>query len=299
MTPEMVGIGAIFIDDIVLPDGTTYMGRLGGGVVHALMGAALWGARPGLVALAGNDLPKSISDFLNQHLDTTGLHQLAIPQIRAWQIFEHDGTRRELYRVAITEPFIQGATPTHLPAIYQTSRGFYLLQDFAGIRAWRTALTGIMLWEPLQQIMQSANRQQLRDCLQPGDIDIISPNLMETQAVYGQLEPEALLSALLHDGAKAIALRMGPDGALVTSRDNDKPQHIPAAQFSMLTDQTGAGNTFCGALLWGVLQGKSLVAAARMGSVAASFSLENVGIINPAQISISIRDQRYHQLAPL
>jgi hypothetical protein len=40
--PRMIGIGAVFIDDIVLPSGQTYMGQLGGGVVHALMGAAVW-----------------------------------------------------------------------------------------------------------------------------------------------------------------------------------------------------------------------------------------------------------------
>jgi sugar/nucleoside kinase (ribokinase family) len=273
------------------------MGRLGGGVVHALMGAALWGSRPGLVALAGTDLPEQISYFLNQHVDTTGLYQLAIPQIRAWQIFEHDGTRRELYRVAITEPFIQGAEPAHFPTAYQTSRGFYLLQDFAGIRAWRKALTGIVLWEPLQQIMQPGNHHFLRASLHPGDIDIVSPNLAEAQAVYGLKSPETLLTALLEDGAKSAALRMGPEGALVASQDHNVPEHIPTAPFTVMSDQTGAGNTFCGALLWGIIQGESLVNAARMGSVAASFCLEQVGVLDPARVAVSIRDQRYQQLA--
>jgi ribokinase len=297
MTPEMVGIGAIFIDDIVLPDGTTYMGRLGGGVVHALMGAALWGARPGLVALAGTGLPESISHFLKQHLDTTGLHQLAIPQIRAWQIFEHDGTRRELYRVAITDPFTHGAAPEHFPAAYRNSRGFYLLQNFEGVRAWRSALSGIILWEPLQQIMQRGSHQQFRACLQPGDIDIVSPNLAEAQAVYGIQTPEALVMAFLDDGAKLAVLRMGAEGVLIASRDTPQVEHIPAAAFNVLADQTGAGNTFCGAFLWGILQGQSPTNAARMGSVAASFCLEQIGVLDPAQVPESIRDQRFQQLA--
>jgi ribokinase len=297
MTPEMVGIGAIFIDDIVQPDGTTHMGRLGGGVVHALMGAVLWGARPGLVALAGSDLPEAISRFLNQHLDTTGLRQLAIPQIRAWQIFEHDGTRRELYRVAITEPFTQGAAPSHFPTAYRTSRGFYLLQNFEGIRAWRSALSGIILWEPLQQIMQPGSHRLLRVCLQSGDIDIVSPNLAEARAVYGPQTPEALLMALLDDGANHAVLRMGSEGVLVASRAIPQIQYIPAAPFTVLADQTGAGNTFCGAFLWGLLQGQSLVNAARMGSVAASFCLEQIGVLDPVQVPVSSRDQRFQQLA--
>ena len=297
MTPTMVGIGAIFIDDIVLPDGTTHMGRLGGGVVHALMGAAIWGAKPGLVALCGNDLPTETTDFLEKHVNIAGLHTLSIPQIRAWQIFEHDGTRRELYRVAITDPFIQGAKPVHLPADYQNSQGYYLLQDFDGIRAWRAELNGILLWEPLQQIMQPTNRQHLTHILKTCDIDIISPNLQEAETVYGKLPPEALAEAMLNDGAKSVALRMGADGVLVGNRGEGHLQHIPSALPGLITDQTGAGNTFCGALLWGIIQGNTLPDAARMGNVAASFCLEQIGVVDPDQVDPFIRDQRYRQLA--
>jgi sugar/nucleoside kinase (ribokinase family) len=198
---QAVGIGSIFIDDIVRPDGTTHMAQLGGGVVHALMGMAIWDEHPGLVALAGNDLPETIRNKLRQHFDTRGLHFLEIPQIRAWQIFEADGTRRELYRVAITEPFIKGAQPHHLPDFYRTSRAYYFLQDFKGIQTWCRAVDGIILWEPLQQIMQPGNRAALRECLQTRDIDIVSPNLEEARAVYGEKSPDTLITLLLEDGA--------------------------------------------------------------------------------------------------
>ena len=133
----MVGIGAVFIDDIVLPSGQTYMARLGGGVVHALMGAVLWGERPGIVAPIGSGLPHESAARLHRYFDTRGLYELPIPQIRAWQLFEEDGTRRELYRVQETAPFIRGAQPENLPVEYAESQGFYLLQGFEGIRAWR------------------------------------------------------------------------------------------------------------------------------------------------------------------
>jgi hypothetical protein len=86
-------------------------------------------------------------------VDTRGLIQVEIPQIRAWQLFEEEGTRRELYRVANTTPFIVGAQPEHLPQAYKGSQGFYLLQGFEGVRAWCAVTTGLVLWEPLQQIM--------------------------------------------------------------------------------------------------------------------------------------------------
>ena len=294
--PRVVAVGAIFIDDIVLPDGTTYMAQLGGGVVHAAMGAAMWGERPGLVALAGHDLPDSIHRYLEQHLDTTGLHFLDVPQIRAWQIFEADGTRRELYRVSITEPFTQGAQPEHLPATYAQSQGAYLLQDFEGIRAWRAAFQhSIIVWEPSQQIMVRGNHAQLRAALQAVPVDVISPNHAEAQAIYGIDQPEALVNALLEDGARAAALRMGPEGSLVASHRDGHPVHIPAVRVKVV-DQTGAGNAFCGALLAGLVQGKSLHEAAAMGAVSASFCIEQQGILHPERVVEKEREVRYRQL---
>ena len=221
-TPRLVGIGAVFIDDIVLPTGQTFMGQLGGGVVHALMGAAVWGERPGIVAVTGQGLPEVARQRLERHFDTAGLHQLPIPQMRAWQIFEEDGTRRELYRVRDIAPFTQGAAPAYLPSRYRSSAAFYLLQGFEGIRHWRTALPGMILWEPLQQVMTSGSREQLRVVFQDCPIEVVSPNLAEARAVYGDLPPDDLMKALFDDGANIVALRMGEQGSLVGRRDDSR-----------------------------------------------------------------------------
>jgi sugar/nucleoside kinase (ribokinase family) len=297
MNPRLVGVGAVFIDDIVLPDGTTYMAQLGGGVVHALMGAAVWGERPGITALAGHDLPEQIRQRLEAHFDTRGLHILDLPQIRAWQIFEADGTRRELYRAAVTEPFTRGAQPHHLPEIYRSSRGFYLLQDFDGIGIWAAQLDALIVWEPLQQIMRPGSHALLRAALKTACVDVVSPNLAEAQAVYGQKAPEALAAALLEDGAKAAALRMGPEGSLIATQGI--LAYIPAFPVSSIIDQTGAGNTYCGAMAAGLIQGKSLEEAARMGAVAASFCIEQRGVLSPEHVSVDERDRRYRLLQEL
>jgi hypothetical protein len=294
--PPLVGIGAIFIDDIVLPDGQTHMEQLGGGVVHAVMGAAIWDACPGIAAVTGADLPESALTYLGNRLDTRGLHKIDLPQIRAWQIFEHDGTRRELYRVRDTEPFIAGAQPHYLPQVYRKSPAFYLLQDFAGVRKWRAAVDGIVLWEPLQQIMISENLAQMREVLQTCEIDIVSPNLAEAQAIYGDLSPHDLIENLLNDGARIAVLRMGPEGSMVASRENNQEYSIPPVAVKNVIDQTGAGNTYCGAFLLGIVRGKSLSEAAAMGAVAASFCIEQIGALDPEKVSTGQRDQRFKQI---
>lgn len=293
--PHIVGVGAVFIDDIVLPTGQTYMARLGGGVVHAVMGAALWDERPGILALVGQGLPDESSERLERHLDTRGLVKLSIPQIRAWQLFEEDGSRRELYRVKETKPFICGAQPEHIPESYQKSNGFYLLQDTDGIRAWRKAVDGFVLWEPLQQIMTHENASAIRAVLHECHIDVISPNLIEAQAIYGELNPDELVSSMLADGANCVALRMGAEGSIVGNQLGER-HHLDAITIPEIVDQTGAGNTYCGGFLAGLIQGKTLRAAGAMAAVSASFCLEQVGILDPSLVKIVDRDRRYQQV---
>lgn len=293
--PALTGIGAVFIDDIVLPTGQTFMEQLGGGVVHALMGAAIWDERPGIVALVGEDLPEAVHQRLARWLDTRGLRRLPLPQIRAWQVFEEDGTRRELYRVRETQPFIRGAQPEDLPPAYQQSRGFYLITDFDNAQTWCQKLSGCVLWEPLQQIMTSGVRDQLRGVLQSGRVDIVSPNLAEAQAVYGDLPPGMLIDALLADGARRVALRMGAQGSLVAEGETHERWWIKALPAAVV-DQTGAGNTYCGGLLAGLVQGRNLREAAMMAAVSASFCVEQVGVLDPLRVPRPERDHRLQQL---
>ncbi len=51
-------IGSVIIDDIVLPDGQTRMGVLGGGAMHAAIGLRVWSDRVGLCAAVGRDFPE-------------------------------------------------------------------------------------------------------------------------------------------------------------------------------------------------------------------------------------------------
>ena len=98
-----ISIGSIIIDDIVMPDGTTHMGCLGGGGVHAVMGMRVWSEQVGLVANIGRDFPSSLMDKLEKAFDVQGLVKCDMSTIRAWQLFETNGTRREVLRTDLNE----------------------------------------------------------------------------------------------------------------------------------------------------------------------------------------------------
>ena len=161
--PAYVCVGGIIIDDIVFPDGRTAMGVLGGGVTHAAAGMVIWGQRPGLVSCAGRDLPEDAHRRLLRDFDLDGMQWLDIPQARAWQLFESDGRRSEIFRVDEMGPFLYGPPLDALPVSYHDARGVHLLGsgtddpkgriDYAvGVSEIKKVGTQVKQGEPLMMI---------------------------------------------------------------------------------------------------------------------------------------------------
>ncbi len=291
-SPAYVCVGGIIIDDIVQPDGQTRMGVLGGGVTHAAAGMLIWGQRAGVFACAGHDLPHEARQRLERDFDTRGLLVLDLPQARAWQLFEWDGKRTEVFRVEVLEPFVYAPTPERLPAVYHGARAVYLLTDAAPLPAWRALFPQTpLLWEPLQQYMVTQNAAEFRAGLPL--VDIVSPNHLEAAQVYGDDDPATLVRAMLADGVTVAALRMGAEGSLVGQRGQQTLLRVPAVPVPEVIDQTGAGNTYCGAFLVGWVETGDLLTAACYGAVAASFSLEVTGVADPPPDLEQQRARRY------
>jgi sugar/nucleoside kinase (ribokinase family) len=101
---------------------------------------------------------------------------------------------------------------------------------------------------------------------------------------------------MLEDGARIVALRMGEAGSIVASRDDDERHFIEAIRVPKAIDPTGAGNTYCGSLLLGLLRGKGLSEAGVMATVAGSFCVEQPGALKPEAIDKAERDRRVEQL---
>jgi adenosine kinase len=75
--------------------------------------------------------------------------------------------------------------------------------------------------------------------------------------------------------ARSILVTLGDQGARIYLQDGEK--EIPVTKARTVQDPTGAGDSFRGGLLCGLVQGKDIEQCARMGSVCASFSVECYG----------------------
>jgi adenosine kinase len=84
-----------------------------------------------------------------------------------------------------------------------------------------------------------------------------------------------LTRAALHKLTGTIIVTRGESGSTVFSPDGEI--NIPAFKPGKVVDPTGAGDSFRGGLITGLVQKLSLEQCARMGSVCASFCLEYYG----------------------
>jgi adenosine kinase len=75
--------------------------------------------------------------------------------------------------------------------------------------------------------------------------------------------------------AGTIITTLGENGSVIVSGDSEVP--IPAAKAGKVVDPTGAGDAYRAGLLKGIVSGKDLPTAARLGAVAAVYAIEKYG----------------------
>ena len=293
----------IIIDDIVFPDGRSAMGVLGGGGFYAAVGMRLWTRDVVLLSAVGHDFePDSLEPY---GLDGSGLLVTDLPTPRAWQLFEEDGRRTQIFRVPdevwYQQLVVQPSPPTlpsTLQAAHYLGRGdpreeqMVLALDSAGVR--------ISAEPVIEETMTPDEHASLIRCM--AHFEIFSPSTSEAAALIGQRPVKEQLRALAALGPRVVALRQGAAGSIVYEREADRFWRVPAAKASVV-DVTGAGNAYCGGLLVGWFELGDVRQAAAQAAVSAAIAIEQVGAprIDEAMISSAQRraEQALKEIQPL
>jgi sugar/nucleoside kinase (ribokinase family) len=286
---------SIILDDLVFPTGQTAMGVLGGSGPQTAFGLKLWAEDVGLIGGVGLDFPPEAWAWLTElGVDTAGVRvDPRHPTLRAWQIFEDDGRRTQVWRT-------QGATIPHqlalryddLPAVYRLARGLHYGvhpegPNLAIAHALRRHGMTISI-EPLRHSERRLTDAELQALVSAGQI--FSPNQHEVETMIGSGEPLTLIHHLAAAGAQLVTLRLGAEGSLVHRADTGETWAIPAVP-TRVVDPCGAGNAYGGAFLAGWVQLGDLRLAGLYGAVAASFLVEQVGL-PPAALRAQREDAR-------
>jgi adenosine kinase len=84
-----------------------------------------------------------------------------------------------------------------------------------------------------------------------------------------------LKQASLLERAGVVITTLGEFGSRVSTKEREI--HIPIAKAKKVEDPTGAGDSYRGGLISGLVRGKDIEQSARMGSACASFTVESYG----------------------
>lgn len=281
MTESFISIGTIIIDDIVLPDGTEKMGILGGGLTHAAMGIRVWSKNIALVSGVGGDFKDDFLARLETYFDVVGLdvcQNKTTP--RAWQRFEADGTRHEVFQTGFEEMKSLIPNPDALPVIYSSLSGVHLHCPPEDVSRWVPELRkrgcGIILWEPWDDFCMPENEMLFRE--NSTMVDIVSPNLREGRLLTDLEDPQEIVTQLQAFGAQIAVLRMADAGSLIVDVKGDL-HWIPAYPVNEIVDVTGAGNAYCGGFIVGYYRTGDAKKAGWYGGVSASMALHQFGAL--------------------
>ncbi|MFT5195127.1 MAG: sugar/nucleoside kinase (ribokinase family) [Candidatus Promineifilaceae bacterium] len=281
MTIDYIAFSNLIIDDIVFPDGRSSMNVTGGSGLHALVGMRVWSDSLGYAASVGADLDqKHLEGLVQFGVDVDGLVlRDGYATARAWQIFEEDDTRIEIFRTSHEEFDKQKVTAADLPVSYRKAKGFHiqwgsLTETEALVRTLRENNPQVKL--VLEATPDNTEEGQATFKKLLPNVTLFAPDREEASEITGKSEPEAICDELLDWGAPMVAIRMGARGSMVKVSDG-QGWILPAVPTDIV-DVTGAGNSYCGGFVTGLGDGLSPLEAALRAVVSASFALEQLGL---------------------
>jgi sugar/nucleoside kinase (ribokinase family) len=278
VTPSLVLLGNLLVDDIVLPDGSTCMAQPGGAILYGSLGAALWRTRAGCVSLAGADYPGASLDALKRRrVDLTGVQRLPGAGVRTWVLYEGQ-VRRLIHRLGCPTHEEVSPGPDRIPPAWRSAPAFHLApMPFAVQRRVLASLaldgTGFVSIDPHLPVTDQT-LDDWRHAL--ADADAFFPGEDELLLPEAGVDPRRALRRLAGGRLRFIAFKQGARGGILYDARDDR-FHRWVGRATTVVDPTGAGDAFAAGFISAHLEGLPVAACLDRGVVTASFAIEAPG----------------------
>ncbi len=314
--PDLVTVGGLTVDNIIASDGTVALARAGGNAAYSAVGARCFVQRVGLVSMAVASYPAETLARLQANglmLDGVTRHPARL-RYADWFIYDAAGDRHERLRSLPEDLAAAGfhkerltpaevarwlamlkatpeppepsysqfrhdtpMTPEQVPAHYLKARGAHLAPCRADVIA---AMIGV--FRPAGMPITLDPGWQLAgeplDRLDPllAAVDAFLPSEVELQALVPGASVSDALAELARRCRGAVAVKRGGRGSLVWDRTRREAVAVPIAR-AQAVDPTGAGDSWSGGFLAGLVETGDPVQAAHFGAVAAARIVSRFG----------------------
>jgi sugar/nucleoside kinase (ribokinase family) len=271
MSLDLVVLGNLLVDDVVLPDGRTRMAEPGGAALYAALGARLWGVRVGIVSVRGDEYPADALDLMARRgVALDGLRPLGRPGLRTWLLYE--GARRHLvHRLEGPSHAEVSPSPDSIPGEWRKARAFHLCPMPIEVQAALVeALAGRFLSLDPFVLLRPDTLETCREVLARVDALFLSEDEMEL--------PDAEdLPDLARGRLETIVFKRGARGGTLFDARGEGAVLRWEPRAAEVVDPTGAGDAFAAGVLAGWLRGEPHERALQRGIVGASFAIEDWG----------------------
>ncbi len=301
---DIVSIGECMIEMFCegpLAQSDTFTRTFAGDTMNMLVAASRLGAKTGYITHVGND---PFQDFLTEAWRSEGIDlRCATPLDRPnglYFISILPGGEREFtyYRAGSAASFLEPGDidPDYIEstkvvyasgisqAISRSSRAavlkaFKIAREHNATTAFDTNLR-LGLW----------SLEEASDALDEiiPYVDILLPSAPEeSEALFGTDDAREVIESARHRGVELVAVKCGASGAVLGV--DDEIHVLPAYVPDNVSDTSGAGDVFNGALLYGLTNGMSALESATLGTVMAGLKIRGRG----ATYSIPSREEAF------
>jgi sugar/nucleoside kinase (ribokinase family) len=299
---SLVVIGTVAFDAIETPFGKTDK-IVGGAATYASLAASYFYDAVKIVAVVGDDFPKSeIADLNKHHIDTEGLQIKQGEKSFFWAgKYHNDMNSRD---TLVTDLNVLADFDPIIPDTYQDCE--YLMLGNLTPQVQQTVIKRLKN-RPKLIVMDTMNFWMdiaLDDLLETIKmVDVLTINDAEARQLSGEYSLVKAARKILTMGPKYLIIKKGEHGALLFNED--KIFAAPALPLADVFDPTGAGDTFAGGFIGymakvGTVNFNNMKNAIIFGSALASFCVEKFGtekIRNLTQQEIAVRVEEFVSLA--
>jgi sugar/nucleoside kinase (ribokinase family) len=249
----------------------------GGNVCNTGVAMAKLGMKVAAAGMVGKDvLGAAVLERLREAgLDTSTILQTDKAQTSATVVAVEPGGERCFFHTPGATPLLDAASFRACFGMFQ--RCAYVQVGYFGLLPTLTPHLPVVLQELKQHapqtkvVLDTVNPPAAADLLWPilPHVDIFCPSRTEAAVLTGQKHPAQMVAAFRkHLPADSIvAIKLDAEGCYVDG--GGKAFHAPAYKIDVV-DTTGAGDTWCGAFMAGLIRGMDLEKSARFANRAAA-----------------------------
>jgi cytidine kinase len=278
MTPTIVVLGNLLVDDLVFADGRTRMAQAGGAVLYGASAARACGARAGCVSLLGEEYPRAVlATLAGLGVDLSGVHALGRTGVRTWLLYE--GHRRQLiHRLGCPTHEEVSPGPAHVPPSWWSASGFHLAPMPLAVQR---SLIGALATRAGAFVTVDPHLPITNDTLDAwhgalADADAFFPSEDELWLAGVERDPEAVLPRLASGRLRFVVFKRGVRGGILYDA-HERRFHSWAARARDVVDPTGAGDAFAMGFVSAHLEGLPVDACLQRAVVTASFAVASWG----------------------